>query len=108
MKAYVKKFSPDLIAMRKMSYFKNFFAEVVREIRTVNPRRGLEIPVIAGGPHPTIAPKETLLETGIDACIIGEGEIICAELIKTILNNDKKFPSKSQLREIKGLAFMDD
>ena len=65
------------------------------------------MPIIAGGPHPTIAPEDCLRDSGIDACVIGEGEIICANLIDCILNNRKTFPSKECLREIKGLAFME-
>lgn len=111
LKNYVAQFRPNLIAMRTMSYFKNFFVECVKEIRTSlvknNVGGGLYVPVIAGGPHPTIAPEDCLRDSGIDACVIGEGEIICANLIDCILNNGKAFPSKERLREIKGLAFME-
>ena len=107
---YIVKFKPNLIAMRTMSYFKNFFAATVKNIRNVyeNNLNGGGTPhIIAGGPHPTIAPEELLRETQIDACVIGEGEIICANLITAILDNDKEFPSKTQLHNIRGLAFME-
>ncbi|MEW6202293.1 MAG: radical SAM protein [bacterium] len=41
----------------------------------------LGLKVIAGGPHPTMMPEQTLRETGADICVIGEGEEILPELI---------------------------
>ena len=103
---YVENFCPDLIAIRTMTYFKDFFAQVVNSLMIVH-GGGANIPIIAGGPHPTIAPEDVLKVEGVCACVIGEGEIICANLIKSVLENGKKFPSPEIMRGIKGLAFWD-
>lgn len=43
--------------------------------------------VILGGVHPSVLPKETLLETGADFAVIEEGELSTAELIRAIEDN---------------------
>ncbi|MBR3723630.1 MAG: radical SAM protein [Selenomonadaceae bacterium] len=97
----VLDFNPNLIATRTMTYFKDFFFETIKEIRSYLP----DVPIIAGGPHPTIAPDDCLLNTEIDACVVGEGEIIVSNLVGNMLKNNGKFPSTKDLREIRGLAF---
>jgi anaerobic magnesium-protoporphyrin IX monomethyl ester cyclase len=42
------------------------------------------IPVIAGGLHPTFAPEETLARTGIDFVCLGEGEEALLELVDAL------------------------
>ncbi len=55
---------------------------------------------IAGGPHPTGDPLGTL-KMGFDVSVVGEGEEIILDLIKTIdLNGD--------LRNIKGIAYLNE
>jgi len=55
--------------------------------------------IIAGGPHPSALPIETLKEIPeLDICAVGEGEITMHELIKSFENN-------SPLTEVSGLAF---
>ena len=57
--------------------------------------------IIAGGPHPSALPAETLQEIPqLDICGIGEGEITMLELVKAIENN-------APLSQIDGIAFRD-
>ena len=99
----LNEFEPDLIGMRTMSYYKQFFSYIIREIRAI----GCKVPIIAGGPHPTIMPEECLRENDIQLVSIGEGEKTWGEIIKNILENDKKFLAKEMLYNIKGIAFLD-
>ena len=39
------------------------------------------IPIIAGGPHPTIDDEQFLHEVDIQACAIGEGELSMKEIM---------------------------
>ena len=55
--------------------------------------------IVAGGPHPSAAPAETLKDIPqLDICCIGEGEITMYELVHAIKNN-------SSFSNVDGLAF---
>jgi len=58
--------------------------------------------VICGGPHPSAAPREVVFQEGVDACVIGEGEVTFAELVR----NAHAFPSA--LAKIAGIAYRTD
>ena len=57
--------------------------------------------VFVGGPHPTTHPQEMMQYDCIDACVIGEGELITVELLSWW----EKRPSQSDIPNIKG-AFL--
>lgn len=96
-------FQPDLIGMRTMTYFKHFFHNVVEEIR----KWSATIPIIAGGPHPTISQEECLRNNDIQMISYGEGEMTWEEIVSVILENDGKFLTKEQMHKIKGIAFLE-
>jgi anaerobic magnesium-protoporphyrin IX monomethyl ester cyclase len=56
-----------------------------------------DIPIICGGPGPTYSYEVILTNTGVDVCVLGEGEMTLVDLI----NN---YPSVKQVR---GIAFLD-
>jgi radical SAM superfamily enzyme YgiQ (UPF0313 family) len=64
------------------------------------------VPIIAGGPHPTIAAEDVLVHDDIQAVCIGEGELTLADLLDRMIKGGKRFPSPDELQAIKGLAFM--
>lgn len=99
----LKTFKPDLIGIRTMTYYKKFFSLIIREIR----KSGCGSPIIAGGPHPTIAPEECLRQNDIQLVSIGEGEKTWEEIIQIILDNNKNFLTKEMMYQIKGIAFLD-
>lgn len=69
--------------------------EVVRTIRNDFP----EMPIVVGGAHPTILPKETLLRNPeIDFAVLGEGEGVMLNLVKALENGEST-------AEIPGLAY---
>lgn len=57
-----------------------------------------EIPILWGGVHSTLLPKETVTEQYVDYAVVGEGEQSTYELLKCLENNED--PSK-----VKGTAF---
>jgi radical SAM superfamily enzyme YgiQ (UPF0313 family) len=59
-----------------------------------------EIPVIWGGPHPTLLPKQTLQNKYVDIVVIGEGEKTTYELAKTI-------EKEKSLKNVRGIAYKD-
>lgn len=57
-----------------------------------------DIPVVWGGPHPTMLPEQTLQNQYIDIVVMGEGEETFAELVKA-------FYAKKDLDDIRGIYF---
>ncbi|RLF58251.1 MAG: radical SAM protein [Thermoplasmata archaeon] len=53
-----------------------------------------DIPIIIGGPHCSLYPTRTLLETRADICIVGEGDFVIKDVIKKL--DDKDFLKKLQ------------
>lgn len=98
----VAEFKPDLIGIRTLSYYKNFFRDTVSSIRRINK----DVPIIAGGPHPTIAYDEVLRENDIQAIVIGEGELTNADIITAMLDNHNQFPDEKVLKTIPGITYL--
>jgi anaerobic magnesium-protoporphyrin IX monomethyl ester cyclase len=72
----VGEFRPDLVAMTVASndyHYAKHIAELIKKIE--------DIPILAGGFHPTIAPYDFIKETCFDMVCIGEGEEAILELL---------------------------
>lgn len=82
---------PDIIGFSCMSGFHKEILEISAEIKKEH-----TIPIILGGPHPTLFP-EIINESCIDMICIGEGEFALLELLNAI---EKKLSYK----EIKNLC----
>lgn len=61
-------------------------------------KKNSDVPIIWGGPHPSILPKQTLENPNIDIVVRGDGEITFWELVKAL----KK---KKSLKKVKGISF---
>lgn len=70
----IQEFSPDFIGLSL--YTENIFPMY----QYINKLKILKIPLIAGGPHPSILPHE-VLNNGIDIVVRGEGEKTLSELL---------------------------
>ncbi len=92
----VSDFGPDIVGISIATPMANKAEEVASIIKTNLPA----LLIVAGGPHPTVLPYETLKSRNIDLCVIGEGEVTTLELVKNIRNPDR-------LRDVKGIAFLD-
>ena len=68
--------------------------EIAKEVRLVNP----SIPLVWGGPHPTLMPKQTLESPLVDIIIINEGDKVFFELVGSLAE-------KRALSEIKGIGY---
>lgn len=98
----VEEFKPEVIGVRSLSFFRNFFHESIRMIR----QWGIHVPVIAGGPYATSEYSSLLQDRNINAAVLGEGEITFSELIDKIMENNGKMPGEKELKKIDGLAFV--
>lgn len=100
----VLEFNPDVIGISMLSSAKSVCLQVIKDIRGIDK----EIPIIAGGPHVTVASDELAGNTDIDYLVIGEAEGIISELIETAQR--QKLPViilRPQLPDINSLPFPD-
>ena len=98
----IRDFKPDIIGIRAMTFYRTFFHDVIAHIRNSE----ILTPIIVGGPYPTASYYEALRDKNIDVAIIAEGELTLADITERTLRNDKRFPSKEELKEIPGIAFL--
>lgn len=86
-------FKPDAIGITVTTPVLSISSTIVKQIK-----ERINVTVIAGGPHPTVLPEESLLEGIGDIVCIGEGEDCIAEIVEYINGN-------MRLDDIKGIAF---
>jgi len=72
-----------------------FAIEAARVIRGIS---GGKLPIIWGGPHPSILPEQTLQSEYVDIVCAGEGDLAFEELVDAL-------SSKKPLDNIKGIGF---
>lgn len=92
----IEEFSPALYGISFTSYDVSSAFTTIRQLKDIYPW----LKVICGGPHSTAVPREVLNQTGADVCVIGEGEVTFADLVK----NESEFPEV--LATIPGIAYM--
>jgi len=81
----LKQLKPDFLCLSIHTVFADFAFQLAKEFKKINPKGK----VIAGGPHVSILPKQTLMQKGIDFIVIGEGELTLPELLKNINEPEK-------------------
>lgn len=79
--------------------YRDFTERIVRDIK----KRAPGSTVIAGGPHPTILPEDTLSIPGVDIVVRGEGEVALTNLISAILKG-----GKTGFTEVEGISYRED
>jgi len=104
LKELVLAFEPHLIAVRTLTFYKEFFHETVSMLR----QWGIQVPIIAGGPYATSDYAAILKDRHVDLAVFGEGEFTLLELVETMAANGMRLPANETLRGIGGLIFADD
>ena len=102
LKTLLEEFKPDIIGIRTLTLFKDFFHRTVSMIR----QWGIDVPILAGGPYASSDYDTLLLDEHIDLAVLGEGEIITTRLLEKILENGKILPPEEILKQIPGIAFI--
>ena len=94
----IKCFKPDIVGITSVTPTYHIATEIFHTIKNIDD----SIITIAGGPHYTALPKESLQENkDIDFIIHGEGEVTIIELIKEI-------NGRHNFNKIKGVAYEDE
>jgi amino acid adenylation domain-containing protein len=99
----IHEFKPQVIGVCSLNFYKDFFHKTIALVR----QWAEEALVIAGGPYATSSFKTILADKNIDLAVLGEGEITFAEIIGKILENNNKLPDDNVLKNIPGLAFIE-
>ncbi len=102
LKALLDEFKPQLIGIRTLNFFKDFFHETAAMIR----QWGIDVPVITGGPYGSSGHRTLLQDPNVDVAVFGEGEITFFELVKAIMENKGRLPGEEDLKKIEGIAFI--
>lgn len=93
----VTRINPDLVGISVLSTSYLPSREFVKALQQKAP----SLPVIAGGPHVTALPRQTLDDFGIDMGMIGEGEHAFPALIE-------KLDSGASLEQVPSLCYRDN
>ncbi|UCH97013.1 MAG: AMP-binding protein, partial [Candidatus Aminicenantes bacterium] len=102
--ALLKEFKPDIIGIRTLTFYKDFFHKTVAIIR----QWGIDVPLIAGGPYATSDYQTLLQDPHVDLAVLGEGEVTFNQLVKKMVENHRRLPNQAVLKTIPGLAFVPD
>lgn len=103
LKSIIDEYQPDLIGIRTLTFFKEFFHQTVSMIR----QWGVEVPILAGGPYASSDFDTILKDQNVNLVVRGEGEYIMGELVGYILDNNYQLPSSEILSTIDGVIFAD-
>jgi anaerobic magnesium-protoporphyrin IX monomethyl ester cyclase len=90
----IRAYAPDIVGVSLVTSNLREFREIVGRIRSFN----RDIKIIAGGPHPSVMPQETLRDYGVDIVIIGEGEHTMVDIVRAL---EKGRP----LSTVRGIAY---
>jgi len=101
---WVTAYQPDLIGIRTLTFFREFFHETVSLLR----QWGVDVPIVTGGPYASSDYDTILKDRNVDLVVFGEGEYTLSELIEAMLKNDFKLPGTDVLKNIRGIAFAID
>jgi|ETNmetMinimDraft_2_1059921.scaffolds.fasta_scaffold19786_2 radical SAM superfamily enzyme YgiQ (UPF0313 family) len=100
----IDNFNPDIIGVRAMTLYKDFFHETIANMR----RYGITVPIIVGGPYPTASYREILQDKNINLTVVAEGEVTLADILEKTIANNKQLPDAEVLKKIPGVAFLEE
>lgn len=93
----LEEIKPDIVGITMPTPAYIQVLEVAKIVKRILPNAK----IIVGGPHPTALPEDTIKETVIDFCVIGEGEETFYELIEAMEN-------KRPLTGVRGIIFRNE
>ncbi len=100
----LEEYQPDMIGIRTLTFFKEFFHETVAMIR----QWGIKVPIFTGGPYASSDYDTILKDKNVDLVVLGEGEYTLEELVRQMLTDGFQLPSEDILSQIKGIAYRKD
>jgi amino acid adenylation domain-containing protein/non-ribosomal peptide synthase protein (TIGR01720 family) len=101
LKQLLEEFKPQLIGIRTLTFYRDFFHHIVSLIR----QWGWQVPIISGGPYASGSFRSLLQDPNIDLVVLGEGEQTFTQLVETIMENGGELPGEESLSRIHGIAY---
>lgn len=95
-----RSISSDLICIGISAMTGTQILNALKLARMVRKLTDGKIPVVWGGPHPSVMPEQTLMDENVDIVVIGEGDATFLELVKAL-------EKKQSLSDIKGIIYKD-
>ncbi|MFH0831796.1 MAG: radical SAM protein [archaeon] len=83
--SFIDKFKPDVIGVSIYTANTGEAELILEEINNFNK----EIPIIVGGPHPTLYPDEMQEDKRVDYIVIGEAELTVIDAVENAKKEDK-------------------
>lgn len=83
--ALISDLKPELVGISSMTCDFPAALEISKSIKQSH-----DLPIVMGGPHPTIFPKEVLQHDTIDYVVVGEGERALYQLIEGIKDRESQ------------------
>jgi amino acid adenylation domain-containing protein len=102
LKQLVTTFNPDIVGIRALGIYKDFFHKTAALIRDW----GIACPIITGGPYASGSVETVLQDRNVDLVVLGEGEITFSDLIEKMIENKGKLPDEEILKQVPGIAFI--
>ncbi|MBS4097959.1 MAG: AMP-binding protein [Sulfuricella sp.] len=93
---------PQLVGIRTLSRFRDFFHETVSLLRNWLPG----VPIVTGGPYASSEFATILANRSVDVVVLREGELTFDELVGKVAENGGALPSDEILETIQGIAFL--
>jgi len=90
----INNLKPDVVGLTCMTSEVNKIKEMAKKIKKINKN----IKIVVGGVHATIMPETIINEPFIDYVVIGEGELVFYNLIKSLETN-------KSTHDIKGIGY---
>ncbi|MFC2135782.1 B12-binding domain-containing radical SAM protein [Bacteroidota bacterium] len=90
----INKFKPNMIAMSCNTLYMQYIKIIAREIKD-----NYDLPIIVGGYHASISPKETISIPDINFLIVGDGEYSLSQFLDAYEKGEKGY------NKIKGLWY---
>ncbi len=104
LKRLILEFKPQLIGIRTLTFYRDFFHEAVARIRSWRP----DVPIVAGGPYATSDYLSILQDENVDLAVLGEGEETFGQLLEAVIECQGTLPPANILANIAGIVFRGD
>ena len=97
----VTSWRPDVVGLSALTAEAFMLHEAARIVRAADPT----VPIVAGGPHATSDPADTLADGAVDVAVLGEGEQTFTELVRLIREQGPGWHADANLADVAGLAW---